>query len=79
MVEGYSGWCFTDHACHCEVLEGHLADSRSRFCLSLDGLDGVDSVGGWLGVDGSTASCIGASLLLSAVSATNPGPNYDLL
>ena len=25
----------------------------SRFCLSLDGLDGVDSVGGWLGVDGS--------------------------
>ena len=27
--------------------------SRSRFFLSLDGLDGVDSVGGWLGVDGS--------------------------
>ena len=25
----------------------------SIFCLSLDGLDGVDSVGGWLGVDGS--------------------------
>ena len=46
---------------------------------SLDGLDGVDSVGGWLGVDESTASCIGASLLLSSVNATTPGPNYDLL
>ena len=34
-------------------MEGHLADTRSMFCLSLDGLDAVDSVGGWLGVGGS--------------------------
>merc|ERR1719374_443716 len=33
--------------------EGRLADSRSMLDLSLDGLDAVDSVGGWLGVDGA--------------------------
>ena len=32
-----------------------------------------------LGVDESTASCIGASLLLISVNATTPGPNCDLL
>lgn len=36
--------------------EGRLADSRSMLDLSVDGLDGVDSVGGWLGVDGSEAA-----------------------
>ena len=40
-------------------MEGHLANSRSMKSLSLDGLDGIDSVGGWLGADGSlTARCV---------------------
>ena len=48
--------------------ESRLADSRSMLDLSVDGLDGVDSVGGWLGVDGSLlagqapAECVGAAL-----------------
>jgi len=47
--------------------EGRLADSRSMLDLSVDGLDAVDSVGGWLGVDGALtagqapAECVGAA------------------
>ena len=33
--------------------EGRLADRKSMLDLTVDGLDGVDSVGEWLGVGGA--------------------------
>merc|ERR1719374_511169 len=56
--------------------EGRLADSRSMLDLSLDGLDGVDSVGGWLGVDGSLSAgeaphgCVEAAFIVGGASPT---------
>jgi len=56
--------------------EGRLADSRSMLDLSLDGLDGVDSVGGWLGVDGSLSAgeaphgCVEAAFIAGGASPT---------
>jgi len=52
--------------------EGRLADSRSMLDLSVDGLDAVDSVGGWLGVDGALtagqapAECVGTAFIADA-------------
>ena len=49
--------------------EGRLADSRSMLDLPVDGLNVVESVGGWLGVDGleaagkAPAECGGAAFL----------------
>merc|ERR1719450_2028246 len=56
--------------------EGRLADSRSMLDLSLHGLDGVDSVGGWLGVDGSLSAgeaphgCVEAAFIVGGASPT---------
>merc|ERR1712107_568806 len=56
--------------------EGRLADSRSMLDLSLDGLDGVDSVSGWLGVDGSVmAGEAPAECLEAAFIADGEGPS----
>jgi len=56
--------------------EGRLADSRSMLDLSVDGLDGVDSVSGWLGVDGSVmAGEAPAECLEAAFIADGEGPS----
>ena len=45
--------------------EGRLADTKSMLDLTVDGLDGVDSVGEWLGASGAPlvragpAGCVG--------------------
>merc|ERR1712136_152532 len=47
--------------------EGRLVDSRSMLDLSVDGLEAVDSVGGWLGVDGSLTAGRAPSECVEAV------------